>query len=340
VLPPVIGLAAGVPPVTVPGMSRLEVLPFSDAYLDAAGALLARRHAVHRRAEPLLAPRYADAGEATREVAELWKAGASGAVARSGGHTVGYLLGLPLAVDRWGPNVWVPPAGHAVDDAETVRDLYAVAAARWVDEGRTAHYAVVPAGAPALVDAWFRLGFGQQQVHGVREPLATPPPVPDGVAVRHGRPADAAALAPLDLVLPQHQAQSPVFSDRPVPTLAEALEDWVETLEDPRYTTFLAELDGAVVGAAVGCPAEESSLHAGPARPDAASYLIFAAVVPEARGHGVGSALGRAVLGWSATAGYRAVVTDWRATNLLSSRTWPKIGFRPAFLRLHRQIGR
>ena len=170
-LPPVIGLAAGVPPVTVPGMSRLEVLPFSDAHLDAAGALLARRHAVHRRAEPLLAPRYADAGEATREVAELWKAGASGAVARSGR----------------------------------------------VDEGRTAHYAVVPAGAPALVDAWFRLGFGQQQVHGVREPLATPPPVPDGVAVRHGRPADAAALAPLDLVLPQHQAQSPVFSDRPVP---------------------------------------------------------------------------------------------------------------------------
>jgi hypothetical protein len=37
-------------------------------------------------------------------------------------------------------------------------------------------------------------------------------------------------------------------------------------------------------------------------------------------------------------AGYRVAVTDWRATNLLSSRTWPRLGFRQSFLRLHRRI--
>jgi hypothetical protein len=36
--------------------------------------------------------------------------------------------------------------------------------------------------------------------------------------------------------------------------------------------------------------------------------------------------------------GYRTAVTDWRATNLLSSRTWPRLGFRPTFLRLFRSI--
>jgi len=53
--------------------------------------------------------------------------------------------------------------GQAATDAEVIRDLYAVAAARWVDEGRTAHYVVVPAHDAQLVRAWFRLGFGQQR---------------------------------------------------------------------------------------------------------------------------------------------------------------------------------
>lgn len=34
-----------------------------------------------------------------------------------------------------------------------------------------------------------------------------------------------------------------------------------------------------------------------------------------------------------------SVDTDWRATNLLSSRTGPKLGFEPTFVRLHRVVG-
>jgi hypothetical protein len=33
------------------------------------------------------------------------------------------------------------------------------------------------------------------------------------------------------------------------------------------------------------------------------------------------------------------MATDWRATNLLASRFWPKRGFATSFLRLHRWIG-
>ena len=78
-------------------------------------------------------------------------------------------LGTPRADTTWGPNVWVEGAGHAVEQAEDVRDLYAPAAARWVEEGLTSQYTVVPASDAPLVDAWFRLGFGQQHVHAVRE---------------------------------------------------------------------------------------------------------------------------------------------------------------------------
>jgi GNAT superfamily N-acetyltransferase len=223
-------------------------------------------------------------------------------------------------------------------DAETVRDLYAVAAQGWVDSGHPVHYVLVPASDSALVDAFFRLGFGLQHVHAARVP-APAPAAPSGVVVRRARREDVPVLGRLDRELPLHQGRSPVFSSGHLPTEEEAVQEWDEGFDDERFATFVAEVDGEVVGSAVGCALEVSSSHAGPARLDDAGFLGFAAVLPGARGHGAGRALGEAVIGWSYEQGHRSVVTDWRATNLLSSRTWPKLGFEPTFLRLHRVVG-
>ncbi|MGH3255472.1 MAG: GNAT family N-acetyltransferase [Streptosporangiaceae bacterium] len=86
-------------------------------------------------------------------------------------------------------------------------------------------------------------------------------------------------------------------------------------------------------------PAATAQVAAAFALPDASGFLAFAAVVPHARGLGAGRALGEAVIAWTAQAGYHCVATDWRVTNLLSSRTWPRLGFAESFLRLHRLIG-
>src|SRR5262245_32015026 len=144
---------------------------------------------------------------------------ASGVVALLGGEVLGYLVGVPLD-ERWGPSVWIESAGHAVSAAELVRDLYAAAAARWVDEGRTSHYAMVPATDPELVDAWFRRGLGHQHVHAIREPLAeaTSPPGGDRAASaaprghRHARPRRAVARGapdPLARLLTRDAAPGP-----------------------------------------------------------------------------------------------------------------------------------
>jgi hypothetical protein len=45
------------------------------------------------------------------------------------------------------------------------------------------------------------------------------------------------------------------------------------------------------------------------------------------------------VLAWAGDAGYHSVVTDWRSTNIQSSRAWTGLGFRPTFFRLHRLVG-
>lgn len=328
------------------GMSRLEVRPFDAADIPACGQLLAARHGRHRDRQPLLSARYEQAEAATAEVAAAWaQEHASGAVAVRAGAIVGYLLGAPKPGEVWGPNVWIEAAGQATAHAETMRDLYAVAATRWVGEGRTAQYALVPAHDTDLVRAWFRLGFGLQHVHGIR--AHTPPAVPStrtapgtpAVTVRPATRADIAVLARLDVELPLHQGLAPTFSAGPPRSVEESLAEWEVDVDDPRYTTFVAERDGTVIGSAVGCSLELSGSHAGLARPDHAGYLGFAAVFPAARGLGAGRALGEAVLDWAAATGFDCVATDWRATNLLSSRAWPALGFTESFLRLHRLVG-
>jgi len=239
----------------------------------------------------------------------------------------------------WGANVWVELAGHAVEDAEDVRDLYAGAAARWFDDGNHRHYVLVPTHEPALIDAWFRVGFGHQQGHGVREvPPQTDVHVPDGFEIRGPREEDIDELVPIDLALPTHQASSPVFSTRSLPTTDEIRAEWRKTLAGDEERLLIGCLDGRPVACWSVCAAELSRHYNGLGLPERASYLAFASTLPEARGSGIGVALTDASLAAAAADGYTAMVTDWRVTNLLASRFWPKRGFRPAFYRLYRSI--
>ncbi len=316
------------------------IVPFAGDHLDGAARLLAQRHRAQRVVEPGLDPRYEEAAAAREEVDEiLGSDGASGTAAVSGDELVGFLIGRPRDAS-WGPNVWVDPAGHAVAQAELVRDLYAVAAERWVAEGLTSHYAMVPATDPALVDAWFRLGFGHQHVHAIREaPDAREvTEAPPGLTLRLARRDDVDALARLDVALPAHQALSPVFSRLTLPTVEDARAEYEADFDDPRFTTFVVERDGVVIGSAIACPLEVSSTHKGLAHSPGAGFLGFASVLPGARGSGAGRLLGEATLHWARETGRDWVVTDWRMTNLLSSRAWPRLGFRPTFYRLHRAI--
>ncbi len=325
-------------------MQRPEIRDLTEGDLGRAARLLAGRHQRQRATEPLLDERYERPDICAAEVDALFRTpDASGAVALVEGEVVGFVLGAPRPAPMWGPNVWVEAAGLALTDEaapELARDLYAHAATRWMAEGRTAHYAIVPSHDVGLVDAWFRLGFGQQHVHAIRPvPESAAPPEPVDFEIRRAGVADIAALAELDLVLDDHQNASPVFSALASPSLEEALADWAEGIHDESLPTFVAVRDGVVVGSAIACAVTKSSMHVGLLQPPDAGFLGFAAVRPTAQGSGIGKALGASVLAWTAEVGYRSAVTDWRATNLLSSRTWPQLGFRPTFLRLHRIVG-
>ena len=313
-------------------MQALRIQPFSDQHLDDAAKLLAERHRRHREAEPLL-PASVDF---RAEIEAIWRTDAvSGAAAVRGGELVGYLLGAPRDDAVWGPNVWVEAAAHAAVEAETVRDLYHLAATRWVDEGRTRQYVLVPATDAELVDAWFRLSFGAQHAHGIRE-------VPDGGGypdgVREATEDDVEAMVELSPLLSRHQALAPVFGGHREHTDEEIRKDILEDLASPDVGNLLAEVDGRVVGNFVVVPATATTMHTGLARPENAAFLGFAITAPDARGSGAGVALTDGCVAWARERGFDTMITDWRVTNLLSSRFWPRRGFRETFLRLYRSI--
>jgi ribosomal protein S18 acetylase RimI-like enzyme len=315
-------------------MRGVEIQPFSDEHLDDAARLLEERHARHREAEPLLRAEVAFRDEVE---ALLAREGASGAVALRNGRVVGYLLGAPRD-DSWGPNIWVEVAGHAVEETEDARDLYAAAAEHWVEQGRTRHYVLVPAD-EAFVDAWFHVGFGGQHAHGIREvPAHTEVAVPDGFEIRNPVESEIDALIDVGLALPRHQKRAPVFSERPVPTEEEERQEWLDTFAGDQEEVLIGYLDGRPVACWSVTSIERSEAHTGLARPDRAAFLGFAATLPESRGSGIGVALTDACFAWAAEHDFPIMVTDWRETNLLASRFWPRRGFRRMFLRLYRSI--
>ena len=310
-------------------MPGLEIQPFSEEHLDDAAALLEQRQRRHREAEPLLDDGY----DYRAEIESL--EGASGVVGLRERRVVGFLLGVRKDDSRWGPNVWVDAPGHAVEEAEDIRDLYAAAAARWFEEGRTRHYVIAPASDSDLLDAWARLSFGQQHAHGIREVPETP--WPD--SVRLATEEDIDVLVELSPLLVEHQAEAPVFGvGLPRESEEEIRESILEDLPNPKIGDLIAEQDGRVVGAYQLAAVELSGSHSSLARPEGALLLSWAATRPEVRGSGAGVALMDASFAWAREHGYTTMVTDWRETNLLSSRFWPRRGFRRSFIRLYRSI--
>jgi GNAT superfamily N-acetyltransferase len=308
----------------------IEIRPIGDADERQLAELLHARHAAHRAAEPLLA-----ADDASAELERLLGGDAvTGVVAVRGGEPLAYLAGQVRENDLWHRHVWIDYAGHAGQELEPIRDLYAAAAPAWIDAGARLHLAMVPALAE-MMDSWYRLGFAQMLQHGIRQSGGEPAQPPSGVTIREGGKDDLERVAETQgRLIWEQQALAATFTGLTAPSAETLLADWQETFIDPSDTLFLAERDGEMVGhtllyrpePALGIPSD-------------AVRLATTAVVPHERGRGIGLALSRHAISWAAGAGYGTVITDWRVANLLASRFWPARGFRPTFSRMSRMTG-
>jgi len=297
-------------------MASLEIHPLSGLR-DEAVALLAERFARQRAAEPLLP-------ELDDFAAQL---PGQGHVATRGGEAVAYLGGAvdeEMRIARW------LFAGHAAREPEALRDLFALQAKEF---DVTRFMLTVPATDPELVDAWFRLAFGCQAVWAVRE-VEPAEPVDFGGSIRPATPADAEAIVGFDRLLYRHQVETPSFSGHPEPPLDKLRQEVAEIWGDDSYIPFVAERDDRVVGMVGLYRRPEGDLRVPANNID----LAFAATTDDVRGSGAGLALTAHAMNWAHEQGFTSMTVDWRSVNLLSSRFWPRRGFRPQYLRLYRAV--
>jgi GNAT superfamily N-acetyltransferase len=294
---------------------KLEIHPFSDEFRAEAAVLLRARHERHRQSEPLL-PEIDDFG------AQL-PAG-EGAVATRGGNAVAYLV---AEVDD--ERAVAGLAGCAAAEPEALRDLYAHLSTAWPAR----HQVLVPASDADLIDPWFRLAFGCQFVTAVRETALTAIPGFGGT-IRESTPDDLPDLAGLERMLAVLQNGAPSFSGVDAADVDWDAE-WATHWDQDCYPLHVvAELDGRIAGHVLLYDRPTGDLRV----PENNVDLALAGTREDVRGRGVGVALTTYALSFAYEHGFRSMTIDWRSVTLLSSRFWPRRGFRPTFLRLYRAV--
>lgn len=311
--------------------------------LEACAALLATRHEADRACRPLLPVVQASPEGAGRAIeAALARPGATGVVAVEGSRLVGYLIADTAEHPIHGHYAWVRVPGLATAEdaaASIVADLWTTAAAPVVRAGAQRHHVELPSHRSSWIDQFFGLEFGWRQTYAVRalDPRTTPSPgEPRGVTIERGDAGSAPAVRHLVELASRSLALPPAFDPLPEAFYADSEASTRAFLEEEGTRLHVAHRDGEPIGIVVVAPAGEDAadLVAGPA----ACELVIAGVAPEERSRGVASALVAEAIRDAVSLGYLAMLCDWRQSNLMASRFWPRFGFRPAVVRLHRHL--
>ncbi|MFE8699291.1 GNAT family N-acetyltransferase [Cytobacillus sp. FJAT-54145] len=265
---------------------------------------------------------------------------ATGIGAFENGKLQGFLMGLRKMDHTRGRHTWIEYGGHALREgvrSEVARNMYARLGDDWVREGYFHHYSLVPAGDLDVIDAWFRLGFGHQQVHALLEiPELTEVHADKNITIRLAEESDEMAIRELAPTIMTYQAGSPVWAPYMPEEIRQLKDGYAELLTEEMVKVWVAEDNAKILGFQAFWPSKPSDTNM--ITPEKTIELGVGATVEEARGHGIGSILVKHGLKEAKSEGYDYCITDYRMTNLLSSTFWPKQGFRPIAYRLYRYV--
>jgi len=324
-----------------------EVAALTEADVDAAGALVAARHARERERFPLLPARYEDPAGAAELVREAWSFCDGVTVRADDGGLAGFLMSFESTPDPSSPAARYLPErssvhlvhGHAVagdaDPWPVYAALFTDLAGRALDRGITDHVVHVPIGDPATMDAWAALGFGWVSAVAVRDlaPVARRPGA--GVVVRVATPDELDVVDRLVDEEAVFHARSPIFRPYRRHETADAVRAQLASeLERDDHAFLIARRDGHDVGILSVGPGLGSPLYV----PDGAAYIAATAVVDGERGGGAGAALVDTAFAWARGQSYAAACLHFSTTNITSTSFWTGVGFTPVMIHLRRSL--
>ena len=319
----------------------MQIIQFQNEHLPAAANLLAHQSTFILQNFPLLPDRISDPSVALSFLSALFeKKESHGVVALENNEMVAYLLGAYADSIFFGRHVWVPFGGLALcnqTDTKILRQIYAAAGQRWIEDKVSNHYLVCPA-IPEWLQTAFSLTFGQEQAYAATSVKYERPHIeaPGGIIIREVQPDDADRLYASGHWIATHLNTAPVWEPVPQQHLDNILPEYAKLANDPDSTTWVAVADDQIVSFVVLSPAETS--------PDqlleAPSIVHFdvAATHPHYRNRGIGRALFTHIMNVAHQQGYKTMFTDWRTTNLEADSYWPGFGFTPFAYRLLRRV--
>lgn len=322
---------------------QMQFVPFNETMIDAGAGLLAENYS-HLRSKglSLLPERFeeiATAREALLGVFEQPKA--MGIAALSDGKLMAYLIGCPAVNAIRGRHVWIHPAGIGADSAyslDILRDLYTHLGRVWVRNGFFDHFILTFAEGDWLIP-WLNLGFASEQAHALmdlKKVHISRFSVNPRLVVREAGQEDRSIVQSFSRIIPREHAGAPVWGVALPEDIPEIHEGYGELLDEEGTTTWLAFLDNEPVGIQVYRTLPDQGINL--LYPSKSTRLTVASTIEQARGMGVSTTLLARGLADALSKGFRYCETDWRVTNLLSSRHWPRRGFTPVGYRLVRKV--
>ena len=313
--------------------TSIEIVPFSEDHLEEAAALVAVRYREERNLNPILPARFEDAA-AVLPILHNNTRRQTGVVARREGKLIGFLTGF-MSSFREVRTAYIPYWGHGAGSGnrqETYRVLYASLARHWVANGYFAHIISVLAHEQEVMDTWFSLGFGMDNIDALRD-VSPIEGVTAEVEIRLASQEDVDAVMSLALANHWYLTATPIFR----PMFGHEKREHIEQqLSDTKIAWWLAYQDGDVVGCirVVSSSKRESTI---PTADKNTCGITAAFTKEEFRRRGVATALLKHSLEWAHSTGYTRCAVDFESANNLGSRFWLK-HFQPVGYSLVRRL--
>jgi len=208
----------------------------------------------------------------------------------------------------------------------TYRRMYQALAQRLVAIGCFEHSVVVAAEHRDTVQSLVELGFGMDQIKGLRS--LTPPASGTEAALRPAGADDLPRVVDLVWELQRFHADAPMLSPAVIDLLA-LRDDMSAAIADENRLVLLAESDDGPAGLMVVDPDH---------RTPGAATIGIAVVTTALRGRALGTSLLSGAVAWAAERGFDVLTAGWTSANLVSDAFWRGHGFAPVRYTLTRRI--
>jgi len=321
-------------------VKMMIIREFQENDVNKAASILAARHRRERIEYPSLNQAFEDVQLLENIIKEQLAEPLSIAiVAYEGDELLGFLISQIKTGKVFGRCAWIAYEGLGIADGvdtSLYRNLYADISKRWLELGCLKHYVIVPAGRDDVLNAWLMSSFSYEQVFGINTLEIEFDDQNLDIEIISAKSKHKADLESISDTIMSFQASSPTYAVALPEMFKELEKGYAGLVEDEEAHVLLAYENDKLLG--FTCGYFEDDNRSNMMMPYRGFELGVAATNMMYQKKGVGTVLTKTLFNDALKKKYESSITDWRITNLKSSKFWPSMGYKPFAYRMVRTI--